>query len=545
MSSGPRDDDYSDALLGSGMGPDSPACDTCHEKKAKCEKPRCANCIAAGTPCGYSEYVRRDIEAGRSEQQSNEVNERLSRLEDTMGRILGLLEGGTVLTPSTTAPPSVADTAPPTPTRAPVPPEDPQYDGPTGLPSPSTAAATDAATVAPLHTSITPTTPTATTTTIPRTHLTRGARKPDDALLPPREEAQVYIDAYFTATHNCFPILCEAQFRGDVERMYTHKARISEGKWMSCFYNVLLFGLYSQHTGAGGDADTEERDMKIKRYYYIAWRTLDSVEKVVSNEKERVQALLMAAISAMETSRPWLALTLLRYAGIGNLNVSGSPENTALFWSHRILSTTLAATLGQFGYLRQYGDSPIATTSQPQSQTVVALAALATVLDTFENEFHMMQGRLTLGWAQVLELQKRLESWWEDWRPLIFSRDSLDSRELRFAYHNTKALLYRRAVSVDATRVADEAACLGHARAALKTLTAALPTAIATMSATHTHTHPQLWLCTYYPFTSYFILFTELIRHPQSPTVAADLALMSAMARYLRWIGGVRAGKEG
>ncbi|KAI5781282.1 hypothetical protein EDC01DRAFT_779131 [Geopyxis carbonaria] len=103
----------------------SPACPTCRDKKAKCERAHCANC---GLPCIYTGCVMREKEAGSrrwvpvpmssplpvcrsvrwSEQRLKEVNERLSKIEDTMGRILGLLEGGAAPTPSTTAPPSVA-----------------------------------------------------------------------------------------------------------------------------------------------------------------------------------------------------------------------------------------------------------------------------------------------------------------------------------------------------------------------------------------------------------------------------------------------------
>ncbi|KAF8251343.1 hypothetical protein K440DRAFT_614442 [Wilcoxina mikolae CBS 423.85] len=567
-----------------------PACDLCREKKVRCgrEKPKCQNCVVWKSSCTYSERQKRDNEASRNAQRFEEVNERLDRIESTMARLVTALESAQLRsTPAPTPTPAARSRNR---TRAPQETEaknllvankqgDLQFLGPSSLLSITSEAETlleerlkaseatgSAAGRAEQSEAIGALRKLSNISSksanfflhYGHKELRTGAENAGMGM-PPREEADLLVNEFFSKIHHWFPIFDEAQFRLDVDSFYKNPEILGKDRaWQACFNNVLLFGLHNQLATMTAEEkkrkNIDENDKRVSTFFFNAWSAIDDLEVFITPRLRNVQALMSASVCAIEVSRPGLCWSLLSQAAstaqaIG-LHRKSSPskyittaqleERKYVFWNVYILDKCLSLSFGRSPCLPDYDcdvEMPEPDGDRPFYQSFLALLALSKVQsEIYMRLYSASASRQTEEEREraIKDLDSSLRVWWSEWSQ-IFSDprnsavDSFEHIELRFSYHNSMTLVHRMARPGMPSYGWSDEQCLENSRAAIRMINGVVAEGSEVASS-----GMLLWLFQYYPFTSFFVLFSAIIRNPSAPSSSTtDYPLMKGLVSYL------------
>ncbi|CAZ81579.1 unnamed protein product [Tuber melanosporum] len=396
--------------------------------------------------------------------------------------------------------------------------------------------------------------------------------------IPPRKIAEDLVAEYFKTVHAWFPLFEQTRFEEDMKRFYEGDKKLSEDRaWLVCFNNVMLFGMYDKCTGRK-DIDTSMG----QNFFLNAWAAIDDLEVFMAPRLRNVQALTTGvstvprssiridgnpsqAVVAVEISRPGLCWSLMSGAArlataIGLHRRPPSPcpfskleleERKAIFWNVYILDKCLSLTFGRSTCLPDFdcdtempeGDGKavyflnfiaLIKLAKIQSNIYMRLySAAATRQETAEKE------------KAILELDSELRDWWTQSRAVFDTAGNPDAAvnqgapaaplavfsklELKFSYLCSLTLVHRMARPDMAIWAESDNLCLESARDSIRIINE-----VVECNLDVANSGIIIWLFQYYPFTSFFILFSAVIRNPTAVTSkTVDFQLMRNLVSYL------------
>lgn len=102
---------------------------------------------------------------------------------------------------------------------------------------------------------------------------------------------------YFRTVHYWYPIFSEPLFRRDLEFFYTdgeaHRKMLRNRAWLTCFYNICLFGLYSKLSATEGtNWRSLPQNHRVSSFYWNAMAAMDQLDMFLTPRIRNVQALL-------------------------------------------------------------------------------------------------------------------------------------------------------------------------------------------------------------------------------------------------------------
>ncbi|KAA8894590.1 fungal-specific transcription factor domain-containing protein [Sphaerosporella brunnea] len=379
--------------------------------------------------------------------------------------------------------------------------------------------------------------------------------------IPWKAEALGVVDDFFKTVYHWFPILDEETFRKDLDQMYAEpETMINDNAWMVLFNNILLFGLY----GKGMNTSAEERNIidarnsqRTQTWFYNAWAALDDLEIALTPRLRNVQALFTMSLCAIELSRPALTWGLLsqaaRSAQALGLHRRGKPqpgisrsqieERKNLFWCIYMLDKQMSLLFGRAACLPEFDcdvELPIDDGTNAYYKNFMAQIAMARVQSAIYVRLYSAQAATQSQRdleVAVLELDREVDAWWEEWGEMtdyekkggpFRAVDYFEHVHLKFTYYSAVTLINRMARLGMGLYVASEQKALESARAAIRLVMQAV-----TNSPDLGNTGLLLWLFNCYPFTSFFVLFSNIIRHPDAPSSTdIDLKLMQQLVEY-------------
>ncbi|CCX32977.1 Similar to Uncharacterized transcriptional regulatory protein C11D3.07c; acc. no. Q10086 [Pyronema omphalodes CBS 100304] len=387
--------------------------------------------------------------------------------------------------------------------------------------------------------------------------LRTGAEKGSGPQAPPREEAEVLVNQFFVKIHHWFPIFDEYAFRQDFDSFYKNPEILGKDRaWLACFNNVLLFGLHNQLATMTPEQKKEvgPNDKRVSTFFFNAWSAIDDLEVFITPRLRNVQALMSACVCAIEVSRPGLCWALLSQAAstaqaIG-LHRRSSPskyitkaqieERKYVFWNVYILDKCLSLSFGRSPCLPDYDcdvEMPEPDGNRPFYKSFNALLALSKVqseiyvrLYSAAATRHTEEERE----AAIKDLDTELRIWWKEWAQIFVTGrnagfDSFEYIELQFSYHNSMTLVHRMARPGMPSYGWSDEMCLENSRAAIRMINGVVAEGSEVASS-----GMLLWLFQYYPFTSFFTLFSAIIRNPAAPhSSSTDYPLMKGLVSYL------------
>ncbi|KAI5805199.1 fungal-specific transcription factor domain-containing protein [Geopyxis carbonaria] len=381
--------------------------------------------------------------------------------------------------------------------------------------------------------------------------------------IPWRQEAEAFVQEHFKSIHCWYPIFEETSFRADMEKMYANpQSIVSDNSWVVCFNMVMLFGLYGKiinMTAEQRKALEFTAHSRTVTSFYNAWSALDDLEVFMTPKIRNVQALLTMAICGIEISRPTLCWSLLSQAArsaqaLGlhrrdnlppGLSKKAIQERRSLFWVIYTLDKCMSLTSGRSASLPEYDcdvELPTDDGTNPYHANFLAMIALSRIQARIYVRLYSAQAATSTPTqleAAIVDLDAELRAWWDQWGYLSALLESdaakrtpalalFEHLQLRFSHYNSETLIHRMARPGMGCYKASEAKCLDSARAAIR------------MVLDVVQTHPDLassglliWLFSCYPFTSFFILFSAIIRAPAAPAATqVDLPLMQGLVAY-------------
>ncbi|KAF3929033.1 hypothetical protein ABW20_dc0102162 [Dactylellina cionopaga] len=370
-----------------------------------------------------------------------------------------------------------------------------------------------------------------------------------DYIAPSREEAIRLIDNFFEKINKFFPLFRYDSFMKNVNKMYEKPSAMSDRGWLVCFNNVLLFSLY----GMGTNKKEDIQIALVEKYFYNSWAAFDDVSILLTPNLINVQALLTLAIVAQEISKPGLCWMLLSQAcrlaqAIGlhrqshpaqNFSEEESVERQLVFWTLYVMDKALSLTFGRSTCLPDFDvdvDLPDNVTgnvlltqhfsgwvwlAKIQSQIYMRLYSASACRASDEDRQHA---------AKELELE--LRNWWaQNGAGLqlipsigLFEKQYLEL-EIKFSFHNSMIMIHR--VNKGGGELS-EAICLDSARTSVQLIKQ-------TLEVNHEAADGSvlLWLFQYFPFTPFFVLFSNVIRNPEEKSSRDDFVLMQHVVSYL------------
>lgn len=262
--------------------------------------------------------------------------------------------------------------------------------------------------------------------------------------------------------------------------------------------------------------------------------------------------ILSQAYVAQELARPGLVFSLISFAckeaqAIGlqrdcdnnlSLSVPERRDRKIAFWGLYVLDKSMSLTFGRVFSLPDF-DIDV---SYPEDSCIwwpslKAWIYLAEVQGQIFQELYSAKGlRIdsTTRRATIQNLDLKLRKWWIDHGENAFSdcgegwgtQLEYATLELEFNYRNTLVMLHRSS-HVGRTESPDSV-CIVEARYAINSI----KTAIADTPALADN--PMLlWLVHFYPFASFFTLFSHAIERPAASGISEDLDLMEYMVELL------------
>ncbi|EWC43735.1 hypothetical protein DRE_07395 [Drechslerella stenobrocha 248] len=370
-----------------------------------------------------------------------------------------------------------------------------------------------------------------------------------DYIAPSREEAIRLIDNFFERINKFFPLFRYDSFMKNVNRMYEKPSAMSDRGWLVCFNNVLLFSLY----GMGTNKKEDIQIALVEKYFYNSWAAFDDVSILLTPNLINVQALLTLAIVAQEISKPGLCWMLLSQAcrlaqAIGlhrqshpaqNFSEEESVERQLVFWTLYVMDKALSLTFGRSTCLPDFDvdvDLPDNVTgnvlltqhfsgwvwlAKIQSQIYMRLYSASACRASDEDRQHA---------AKELELE--LRNWWaQNGAGLqlipsigLFQKQYLEL-EIKFSFHNSMIMIHR--VNKGGGELS-EAICLDSARTSVQLIKQTLE-----VNNQDADGSVLLWLFQYFPFTPFFVLFSNVIRNPEEKSSRDDFVLMQHVVSYL------------
>ncbi|CUS14998.1 unnamed protein product [Tuber aestivum] len=370
-----------------------------------------------------------------------------------------------------------------------------------------------------------------------------------------------WMTEYFKTVHVWFPMFEQTRFEEDLNRFYEGDRKLTEDRaWLVCFNNVMLFGMYNKCTSR------KDVDATMGQGFFLnAWAAIDDLEVFMAPRLRNVQALTTGAVVAIEVSRPGLCWSLVSGAArlataIGLHRRPPSPcpfskveleERKAIFWNVYILDKCLSLTFGRSTSLPDFdcdtelpeGDGKagyflnfiaLIKLAKIQSNIYMRLySAAATRQETAEKE------------KAILELDLELRAWWTQSRAVFDTAGSSDGAvsengpsaplaifsrlELKFSYLCSLTLVHRMARPDMAIWAKSDNLCLESARDSIRIIND-----VVECNLDVANSGMIIWLFQYYPFTSFFILFSAVIRNPTAATSkTVDFQLMKSLVSYL------------
>jgi hypothetical protein len=379
--------------------------------------------------------------------------------------------------------------------------------------------------------------------------------------IPWKAEAIDVVNDFFKTLYHWFPILDEETFRRDMDKMYAEpETMTNDNAWMVLFNNVLLFGLYGKNMNATG----EERkliDMHLKQrthiWFYNSWTALDDLEIALTPRLRNVQALFTMSLCAIELSRPALTWGLLsqaaRSAQALGLHRRGKPqpgtsrrqveERKNLFWCIYVLDKQMSLLFGRSACLPDYDcdvELPTDDGSNVFYKNTIAEIAMARIQSAIYVRLYSAQAAAQSQHdleIAILELDREVDAWWEEHGEITdYERkgspfraiDYYEHVHLKFTYYTGVTLINRMARPGMSIYASSEQKALDSARAAIKLTMQAVAN-----SPDLGNTGLLLWLFNCNPFTSFFLLFSNVIRNPSAPSSTdTDLRLMQQLVDY-------------
>ncbi|EPS37561.1 hypothetical protein H072_8739 [Dactylellina haptotyla CBS 200.50] len=370
-----------------------------------------------------------------------------------------------------------------------------------------------------------------------------------DYIAPSRDEAIRLIDNFFDKINKFFPLFRYDSFMKNVNKMYEKPSAMSDRGWLVCFNNVLLFSLY----GMGTNKKEDIQIALVEKYFYNSWAAFDDVSILLTPNLINVQALLTLAIVAQEISKPGLCWMLLSQAcrlaqAIGlhrqshpaqNFSEEESVERQLVFWTLYVMDKALSLTFGRSTCLPDFDvdvDLPDNVTgnvlltqhfsgwvwlAKIQSQIYMRLYSASACRASDEDRQHA---------AKELELE--LRNWWaQNGAGLqlipsigLFEKQYLEL-EIKFSFHNSMIMIHR--VNKGGGELS-EAICLDSARTSVQLIKQTLE-----VNNEAADGSVLLWLFQYFPFTPFFVLFSNVIRNPEEKSSRDDFVLMQHVVSYL------------
>ncbi|RVD83604.1 uncharacterized protein DFL_007987 [Arthrobotrys flagrans] len=370
-----------------------------------------------------------------------------------------------------------------------------------------------------------------------------------DYIAPSRDEAIRLIDNFFTKINKFFPLFRYDSFMKNVNKMYEKPSAMSDRGWLVCFNNVLLFSLY----GMGTNKKEDIQIALVEKYFFNSWAAFDDVSILLTPNLINVQALLTLAIVAQEISKPGLCWMLLSQAcrlaqAIGlhrqshpaqNFSEEEAVERQLVFWTLYVMDKALSLTFGRSTCLPDFDvdvDLPDNVTgnvlltqhfsgwvwlAKIQSQIYMRLYSASACKASDEDRQHASK-----------ELELELRNWWaQNGAGLqlipsigLFEKQYLEL-EIKFSFHNSMIMIHR--VNKGGGELS-EAICLDSARTSVQLIKQTLE-----VNNDAADGSVLLWLFQYFPFTPFFVLFSNVIRNPEEKSSRDDFLLMQHVVSYL------------
>ncbi|RPA96270.1 hypothetical protein L873DRAFT_1811696 [Choiromyces venosus 120613-1] len=379
--------------------------------------------------------------------------------------------------------------------------------------------------------------------------------------IPPREIAEDLVAEYFKTVHVWFPIFEQTRFKEDMNRFYEGDKRLNEDRaWLVCFNNVMLFGMFNKSTSR------EDIDASMGRNFFLnAWAAIDDLEVFMAPKLRNVQALMTGAVIAVEISRPGLCWSLMSGAArlataIGLHRRPPSPcpfskveleERKAIFWNVYILDKCLSLTFGRSTCLPDFdcdAEMPEDDGKEVYFPNFIALIKLAKIQSNiYMRLYSAAAARQETAEKEkaILELDLELRAWWTQSRTILDTAggpdpamnkgvpaaplDIFSKLELKFSYLCSLTLVHRMARPDMTIWAQSDNLCLESARDSIRTINE-----VVECNLDVANSGMIIWLFQYYPFTSFFILFSAVIRNPTAATSkTVDFQLMKNLVSYL------------
>ncbi|TGZ79973.1 hypothetical protein EX30DRAFT_66309 [Ascodesmis nigricans] len=396
-----------------------------------------------------------------------------------------------------------------------------------------------------------------------------GAENHGTMEVPSKEEAMLLVEEFFRVVHLWFPIFEPVKFKREVEEFYRDPEQGCKDRgWMGCFYNVMLFGLYNRLAimPRANDEDRKARKQvgeRVRTYYYNGWKAIDDIDVFLGPRLRNVQALLTGAVCAIEVSRPGLCWSLLSQAArscqamglhratkpSSRISIDELQERRFVFWHVYLLDKTLSLAFGRASSLPDFDcdvELPIDDGNNPLYQSFIAMVQLAKIQSNIYVKLYsasaLRQTEREMA-ASIRDLDRALRDWWAEWEKDFdneATRVSFEYVELKFSYYSNMTLVHRMARPGMPDYAWSDKECLENARGAISTVNEVVErnAALATSGM-------LLWLFQYYPFSSFFVLFSAIIRQPANPaSTNTDLPLMKALVAYLTRVQARNKGAE-
>ncbi|KAL7270001.1 hypothetical protein RUND412_007302 [Rhizina undulata] len=382
--------------------------------------------------------------------------------------------------------------------------------------------------------------------------------------MPPKDVAEILVNEYFEYVNVWFPLFDAGRFKEKFHQYYSDPKSVSTDRaWLVCFNNVLIFGSFGGVTYPRGKAGFVTKDC-----FRNAWAAIDDLEVFMSPRLINVQALMTATVVATEIFRPGLCWSCLSQAArlsqaIG-LHRSSNPANfktkaeleerKMVFWNVYALDKSLSLTFGRPPCLPDFDvdvELPEDDGSNPYFHNFLASIWLAKIQSSiYVRLYSANSGKQSDEEREkaIIELDAELRRWWEEekmfdkngkgkekeaidgasgsgQREKNTALDSFSLMETRFSYFSNMTLVHRKARPGGAS----EKICLESARECIRLINNVVENDVELANS-----GMLLWLFQYYPFTSFFVLFAEIIRNPSAPSSrTVDFPLMQALVAYL------------
>jgi hypothetical protein len=214
-------------------------------------------------------------------------------------------------------------------------------------------------------------------------------------------------------------------------------------------------------------------------------------------------------------------------------------ERKYVFWNVYILDKCLSLSFGRSTCLPDYDcdvELPDPEDRHPNFIALIQLAKIHSVIYVRLYSASAAKQNEDEREDAIKHLDVELRGWWNKWSSIFVSQnpggstiESFERIELQFSYHSSMALVHRMARPDMASYAWSDNLCLENARASIRMIN----TVVAQNEEIATG-GMLLWLFQYYPFTSFFVLFSAIIRNPKArASREVDYGLMKALVAYL------------